>query len=298
MKKSYTILYLLIAFIAFYGCKEEEGDALTLEELYQLNGLPTKRFEVSLNGFQYETNVANGVKTNTALAIEASGNGVSYVLGLSDVAEGQYMGNTDDLKIFLNYRDANGLLFSTTRQDDASDFEVKITRYNVEKEVVSGKFSGTLGQVNGNLELKVTKGSFLEVPIVRPAFGEMTARIDNKRFVAESCSFTSNTSGGFTFDTFLGVGNGDSAAINITVQEKIKEREYQFSSGAITTTYNPNTFSSNIFKNQYDGESGGLTISKIDTVSNTIQGSFNFTARNAFGEPVTISQGEFNALME
>lgn len=297
MKKSYTILYLLIAFITFSGC-EEEGDALTLEELYQLNGLPTKRFELSLNGFRYETNVASGLKTNTALAIEASGGGVSYVLGVSDVVEGQYLGDKNDLKIFLNYRDANGLLFSTTKQGDTSDFEVEITRYNVDKDVVSGKFSGTLLQVNGDLELDVAKGSFLEVPIVRPAFGEMTARIDNERFVAESCSFTSNTSGGFTFDTFLGVGNEDSTLINITVQEKIQERVYQFSSGAISATYNPNTFSSNIFKNQYDGDAGSLTISRIDTTSNTIQGRFNFTVRNAFGEAIDISQGEFNALIK
>jgi len=297
MKKSYTILYLLIAFIAFSGC-EEEGDPLTLEDLYRLNGLPTKRFEVSLNGFQFETNTASALKTNTALAIEASGSGVNYELGLTGLEEREYFGNGNELNVFLNYKDAGGLLFSTTKTGDTSDLEVEITNYDVEKNVVSGKFKGTLLQLNGDLELIVTKGSFLEIPITRLAFGEMTARIDNEQFIAESCSFTSNTNGGFTFDTFLGVGNDDSTSLNITVQEKIQEREYPFSSGAITATYNPNTFSANIFKNQYDADAGSLTISKIDTVNNTVEGSFNFAVRNAFGELINISQGQFNALIK
>ncbi|MDB4060614.1 DUF6252 family protein [Vicingaceae bacterium] len=297
MKKSYRILFFLVAFIVVTGC-EEEGEPLTLDDLFQLNGLPTKRFEVILNGFKFETNTASGLKTNTALSIEASGSGASYMLAVSDIVEGEYFGNTDDFKVFLNYKNSGGLLFSTTKSGETSDLEVEITNYDVEKDVVSGKFQGTLLQVNGDLELNVTKGSFLEIPIVRPAFGEMIASIDSERFVAESCLFTSSTSGGFTFDTFSGVGNDDSTILNITVQEKIQEREYQFSSGSITATYNPNTFSSNIFKNQYDAEAGSLTISKIDTINNAIEGRFNFTVRNAFGEPINIFQGEFNALIK
>ena len=94
------------------------------------------------------------------------------------------------------------------------------------------------------------------------------------------------------------MGNRDSITINITVEQKIQEREYQFSAGGLTAVYNSNSFSSNIFKNQYNGESGKLLITRIDTINNTVQGNFNFTVRNAFGEPVVITEGDFNALIK
>ena len=281
----------------FTGC-EDEGEPVTIKELYEINGFPTERFELYLNGFNFKTNVANGLKTNTALAIEADGEGVSYVLSVSDLIEGEYFGNNNKSKVFLNYRDANGVLFSTTKQGMPSNLEVEISRYDSERGVISGEFAGTLMAAQGNALLSVANGSFLEVPVVQPAFGEMTAKIDNKPFVAESCSFTSANSGGFIFETVLGVGNGDSTSINITVEQKIQEREYKFSAGGLTAVYNLNTFSSNIFKNQYNGESGNLLITRIDTINSTVQGSFNFTVRNAFGEPVNITDGSFNALIK
>ena len=260
--------------------------------------MPTDRFELTLNGLEFKTDVANGLKTNTALAIEASSEGVSYVLSVSDLLEGNYSGKTDQSKVFLNYKDANGVLFSSTKQGMASNFKAEISRYDAEKGVVSGNFDGTLIAVQGNSLLRVTNGSFLEVPVVQPIFGEMNAKIGNNPFVAESCSFTSTNSGGFVFETFLGVGNRDSITINITVEQKIQEREYQFSAGGLTAVYNSNSFSSNIFKNQYNGESGKLLITRIDTINNTVQGNFNFTVRNAFGEPVVITEGDFNALIK
>jgi|GEM_PF-5986908 len=297
MKKRFTPLCLLLAFITFSSC-EKDREPFTLEELFEINGLPTKRFELRLNGLEFETDLANGLKTNTAFGIEASGSKVSYALSISDVVEGAYFGNTDESKVFLNYRDANGTLFSTTKQGVRSDLNVVVSLYNVEKSVISGNFSGTLMASQGNLQLQVSNGSFLEVPVAKPAFGEMTARVGNRSFVAESCSFKSTNSGGFIFETFLGVGNGDSTSVNITVEQKIEEREYQFSAGALTATYNSNTFSSNTFKNQYNGESGKLLIMAIDTLNNTVQGSFNFTVRNAFGEPIDIREGNFNALIK
>jgi hypothetical protein len=296
MKKRYRVISLLFVLTAFTSC-EGEGEPFTLEELYELNGFPTKRFELNLNESVFETDLASGVKSNTALAIEASGAGVNYILSVSGLEEGTYLGAVNDSKVFLNYEDASGKLFSSTKPGVKSNFVVEVSKINAERRVVSGNFNGTLYELNGDLKLSVTNGSFLEVMVTQPAFGEMTAKIDNRSFVADSCYFTSNTSGGFTFDTFLGVGNEDSASINITVQEKIQEREYQMSSGAITTTYNSNTFTGNVFKNQYDADAGSLTVVEIDTVNNVISGRFNFTVRNAFGEPLEISEGEFFALI-
>lgn len=294
MKKIFSILFVLIAFV---GC-EEEGEPVTLNDLFEANGLPTKRFELSLNGFAFESDVASGIKTNTAVSIDVNGNEVNYTLSFNNIAEGKYLGVVDDSKVFLNYRDANGLLFSSTKQGLISDFEVEVTRFNIEQNVISGNFSGTLYEVRGNSRLKVSNGSFLAVPIVQPLFGAMNATIDNKLFIAESCIFTTNNAGGFVFETFLGLGNKDSTSLNITVEQGIQEQEYQFSAGSLTATYNTNLFSSNIFKNRYDADEGQLTITSIDRQNNRVQGNFNFVVRNAFGEPLDIQRGSFDALIK
>ena len=297
MKRFFYILQLLIFSIVLWSC-EKEAEPFTLNDLFELNGLPTKPFELNLNDTKFETTTANGLKGNTGLVIAASSNEVSYALGIADVLEANYLGSIDPLKNYLNYKDTRGQIFSTTKPGKNSDIEIEISKYDPLRMVVSGNFKGTLYSRNGDLELSVTNGSFLEVPVVQPLFGEMTALIDNRQFVAESCTFTSNNFGGFVFETFVGIGNSDSTTITITVEQQIEEREYTFSAGGLTAVYVSNTFSTNVFKNRYEGDSGSLLINRIDTINNSIQGVFNFTLRNAFGEPVEISNGNFNALIQ
>ena len=296
MKKLIIIFQLLAVGTLFVGC-EEEGDPFTLEDAFELNDLPTQPFELRLNNTEFKSKSAVGMKTNVGLTIESSAAGVTYILGIADLNESNYSGRTNGSKNYLNYKDARGQLFSSNKQGELSDFVVEITKYDSLSSVVSGNFKGTIKSQNGGLNLQVTGGSFIEVSVVRPLFGEMTAQIDGVPFVAESCTFTRDNSGGFIFETIEGIGNSDSTSIAITVEQETQEKEYLFNAGGITAVYTSNTFSSNVFKNRYDADAGRLIVNRIDTVNNVVQGSFNFTLRNAFGEPVQISTGYFDALI-
>jgi hypothetical protein len=296
MNKLLKILVLLFSLGGITSC-EKEGESLTLNQLYEIEGLPTKPFSLRLNGSDYETTIADGLKTNSRFSIEARGSSVSYLLVMDDIEESIYLGAENKSKNFLNYTNPNGLQFSSNKNGMPSDFRIQVTKYDREKKLVSGTFEGTLFASLSDARLTVTDGSFLEVQIVQPEFGQMEATIESKYFIADSSSLTSTNSGGFIFETIEGIGNKDSTTIRITVEEKIRVKEYPFALGAINAEFNANTFSSNVFQNTYNADAGKLTVQSIDTINNTVSGSFNFTFRNAFGEAVEISGGTFNALI-
>lgn len=297
MKNKIKYIFLILSFISLSSC-EDEREPLTLDDLYEINGLSTSRFSAKINGSDFETEKATALKTNTSLALNASDEKVSFVLALNDISEGVYVGSGDSSNIYLNYKDANGLLFSSNKNGNATDFEVEVTQFNPVNSTISGNFSGKMIGSSSDFEINVEKGSFIEVPVTQPFFGRLSALVEGNQFQAESCVFTSTNSGGFIFENFVASGNKDSTSLSITVEEKLQEKEYLFLFGGLTSTYISNTFSSNIFKNKYDGESGRLIINNIDSVNNRIEGTFNFIYRNAFGEPITISNGKINALVK
>ena len=287
---------LLFSLVVITSC-EKEGESLTLNQLYEIEGLPTKPFSLMLNGSDYETTIADGLKTNSRFSIDARGSRASYLLVVDDLEESVYLGAENKSKNFLNYTNPNGLEFSSNKNGIPSDFSIRVTNYDRAKKLVSGRFEGTLFATLSDARLTVTDGSFLEIQVVQPDFGQMEATIESKYFIADSSSFTSTNSGGFIFETILGIGNEDSTSIRITVEEKIRVKEYPFALGSINAEFNANTFSFNVFKNRYNADAGKLTVQSIDSINNTVSGSFNFTFRNAFGEAVEITNGTFTALI-
>ena len=287
---------LLFSLVVITSC-EKEGESLTLNQLYEIEGLPTKPFSLRLNGSDYETTIVDGLKTNSRFSIDARGSRASYLLVVDDLEESVYLGAENKSKNFLNYTNPNGLEFSSNKNGIPSDFSIRVTNYNREKKLVSGRFEGTLFATLSDAQLTVTDGSFLEVQIVQPEFGQMEATIESKYFIADSSLLKSTNSGGFIFETIEGIGNEDSTSIRITVEEKIRVKEYPFALGSINAEFNANTFSFNVFKNRYNADAGKLTVQSIDSINNTVSGSFNFTFRNAFGEAVEITNGTFTALI-
>lgn len=284
-----------IAFLL--GC-EKEGTPVSVEDLYRASNLPDKKFNATLNGYKFETNRTGGMKINQKLSLSAGDDYVTFNISTKRFENGLYFGKEDSLNNVINYRDGNGVLFSTTKFGKPTQCVIDIVSFNQEKGVISGNFSGIMYDQGSDFEIKLEKGSFIEVPVQIPFLGEMNARVGSEAFMSENCMFSGTSSGGFVFETITSYAKDDTLSISITIEENISKKEFNFVSDNVIARYNSNTFSSNVFKNLYTSEAGVLTILKVDSVNKRVEGIFNFRARNFLAEEVLVTGGNFKAVIK
>ena len=290
-------LFILILTFSLSSC-EKEQTPLTLDDYIFANGKPEKKFSVELNGFLFESDSITAVKVNGQLALIVADQNVSFVINSEKLKTGTFLGSANDLKNYVNYKDAANAVFSTTKFGENSNAVINVSNFNESNKLVSGEFSGTMYDLNSSFQIQIQNGKFKNVLVDIPFIGELTATVSGNTIEADGCYHSSTVNAGITLETIAATANSDTISMSFVIEESIQLKEYNLAIDPVTVHYNSNTFSSNIFKNQYTSESGKLTIIKIDVANNRIEGSFNFTARNFLNETVQIDNGLFKALMQ
>lgn len=287
------VLYIISLLFVFISCQKEE-DPLTIEDINEINNVNSSKFSAIINEGNFKTNNAEGIKINGQLTITSTDNKKTIVVNVSGIEEGIYLGKDNNFKNYVNFLDAGGTLFSSTKQGVDSDLRIEITNFNEAKSTVSGTVSGTL-HAPWDEKILIRNGRFSGVSVETPFTGNMKADIGPVKFRSESCIFSSASSSGFTIETIASSANNDSLQISFTIEENIIEKTYNLATAPITARYNSNVFSTDVFKHQYTSSRGVLTISSIDTVEKVVKGSFNFDAVNFLSETIQVKSGEFNA---
>ena len=285
--------------LLFTACEGENTDPLTIEDIFRESGIEFKKFSAEFGDVFFETNVASGLKSNNQLVITARSeqSNSQMVINTEALAEGIYLGSSNELKNFVNYQDENGQLFSSTKIGKLPSVVIQISTFNQQDSLVSGSFSGTLYSQTSEDSI-IVSGQFTELVVNIPFIGEMTASIGNINYVSNGCTYTSTNNSGIILETIASTANDDTLSISIVVEENIQERHYNFAVDLVVARYNSNVFSSNIFKHQYTSITGSMDIKEIDLVNQRVVGSFTFVATNFLNQAVTVSNGNFKALAQ
>lgn len=252
-------------------------------------------FKAFLNGKEYSSEIAQGTRVGNEIVLTATNGDGQITINLADFAPGEYLGE-DNTSNQIRFTSSTGGQFASDRPNEKSDAKIRITFYNEDESTISGRFSGKLYDFNFVEDKFLTNGVFNDLPIDVPFQGRMSAQIENKRFSADQCYYSSSVSGGDTTDRITAISVDDSSRIFIEIDEKIEIGNYEIGDAEATVIYNANVFSANQQENQYFGEEGNFVVSEIDSVKNRIRGAFNVEVRNAAGESLIIQSGEYTAL--
>lgn len=281
----------------FYAC-EEEGEPLTLQDIYAATAKDKEPFRAKINGFEFSASAVGGGKENGSYyVIGVDDAGSSITIHTIDIVPGSYRG-IDSSANYILFRNAQGRLFSSIGTNKKPDALISIRSYSPENMLISGVFSSSLYSVDSEEKLSLTNGEFNSAFIVLPFVGTMTAELDGVAFKAEKCSATSSQNNGILTQQIEGLSNNDSIRISLTIEDELQVKSYDFADPKVQANYNPNTYSSNLSAFNYTGISGSLNIVRIDNEEKKVVGNFGFEAINAKGEKVSVKYGDFQALME
>lgn len=299
MRRSTTFKSTLICilFASLFSC-EEEGDPLTLEDIYEATNNNKREFQAKINGFDFIADAASGGKEEDVyFVVGAQNSTASITIKTLDITPGLYLGE-DSMSNSIVFKNDVGRVFSSNSPDKDSDAAISIRSFSEKNALGTGVFSSTLYSLDSDEVLELTNGEFNSVIFNIPFFGKMTALVNNETYKAEECSFTTQTNGNFILSTIQSSINNDTIAISLTIEDTLEVKTYDFEESAATATYNTNTFSANIFKHQFSAESGSLRITKIDTIENRVLGAFSFDGTSINGEAVSVRSGAFEAIIK
>jgi len=291
-----SVLSLLMVCL-FYSC-EEEGEPLSLKDIYEATDNNREPFRAKINGFEFSASVvAGGKEFGNYYIIGADNAGSSIAVRTLNIVPGSYLG-IDSSANYILFKNAQGRAFSSIGTNKKPDAQISIRSYSPSNNLASGVFSATLYSLDSEEQLSLTSGAFNSAFIVLPFLGIMTAEVDGKEFKAEKCTYTNSQNNGLVTQNIDGFSNNDTMSINLTIKDQVQIKSYDIADSNVVARYNSNTYSSNLSKNQYTGISGSLNIVRIDSLDNKVYGNFGFEAINANGNNVSIKYGNFQALIQ
>ena len=293
LRKIATIL--IVTNLIFVTACEEEGNPLTLDDIYEAQEADRPLFRALLNGRGFTSEKARGSKVGDDIIIDGSNATGSILINLSDYLPGKYAG-TDSVTNQIVYTDKWGRKYLSNRADEQSDAEIVITYYDEVASTVSGRFSALLYDSWYERDIYLSNGVFTDLFINVPFFGRMDAVIENGAFESQNCRYSRTISGSVITDRIIAISTNDTARVVFRVDGGLESKTYSISDSNFFALYNADLFF-NASKNSYNGESGDVVVSSIDPINRRVKGSFNFNAINALGDTVNVIAGEFNALM-
>lgn len=288
------VLYFL--FLVMCVACQKEQEPLTLEQIRDLNTFKVVPFDVRINGTRFSGDNISAVKLNKRLSLQAEIENQFYAISTEDLSKGVYLGENNRLKNTISFTNMNGVTFTSTKQGETSDAVIEIENYDEQRKLVSGIISGTL-YAPWNESIQLEFGRFQDVFVETPFLGVMNADVDTKLFDSEQCIHAFDTLNGIVFNTFTSTANCDTLSLNFRIQGGLAVGSYDINNQDVTVSYNSNTFSLDVFRNQFTSDSGTLTITAINTTAQTVSGTFNLQATNFIGQQIDITNGNFTATM-
>lgn len=286
-----------LAFLLFISC-EEEGEPLTLEDIYEATNGNKTPFKAKINGFDYTADLVAGAKEgNTFFIVGSQYSSASITISTLGISPGLYLGE-DSMSNSILFKNNEGRQFFSNTPDQESDAIISIRSFSEKNALATGVFSGTLYSLDSDEMLEITNGEFNSVFLEIPFFGEMTAIVNNKTYSADECTVTAQQNGNLTLSTIASSANFDTLGIRFIIEDTLEVKNYDLEDQVASATYNTNTFSANIFKHQYNSSTGYIRISKIDSAENRVLGTFSFEAKSINGESVSVKSGSFEALIK
>lgn len=275
------LLTLLLASVVFASCSDDDAEKEKLPPAGKIIGkVDGVSFELDGEARLYATSILiQSVPAEQVLEIfvdKAAEVGTYEVTG-SD-------GLSPDASVF--YRDDQGnMYFSSVAEVNDKVGTVTVTEIDKVNQTVSGTFSSKAYTVEGAVK-EITEGSFSKIHYVDIADNAMTAKIDDQEFTAVQT--TAERGEGRIY--VEAAANGNAPIIILSFNDDISIGSHNIGklySEIFAVYLNDHIFLSTV---------GTLTITKHDTNTRRIEGTFNFDALEdgSSGEQHIITEGVFS----
>lgn len=273
------------------------------------NPTPTSSITATVNGQAWESmtggaianvsqidNMGESMNVLQIIGVKMDQSSVSLQFPIENLAVGTYTFNNEETGILSYSTPAGDNVY--TSFEAAGTFSVTISEVNVSAGTISGTFSGTLVDFDGN-SITVTNGAINSVSIMSTNFysngtmslsrnGGAVFTMDNNQSDAKYLMIMQNS-----MDQTVSIAGynttltSDAGAYSITFPESVTPGTYDLTTDA--------GFSAGIGNAEGQAEfslsSGTLTVTSHN--GNNAVGTFSFTASNGT-ETVTITNGSFN----
>jgi hypothetical protein len=293
MKKYFTYLLLILS---AWAC--EDAEPLTAQDFINpdLEAIRNRPFYAEIDGVPFNTENTSGRSEGQLTATGRKESQEIFIVTTS-LEVGVYFGNAQGSNRVV-YRDGNDF-YSSRRSSGENNAIITITEYDQQASTISGTFEASVYLPGSNKAIQIEDGVFNDLKVTIVATGKMRANLSNGDiFDATACQFFSTTAMGSTREVINASINNDTISINITINEPIAEKTYDISDPLVNFIYNANTFSTNAMQNSYFGQTGSITISRVNTQNRIVRGTFNVNTQNFNGQGLNFQNGTFEAIIQ
>lgn len=299
--KNLLIAIITLAFtITFTSCEKETS--LTPNPLYNQTPSQPQSFQADIDSSTYIFNITTSVESSGLLNLEGVKGNYKIVVVTSSLTPGVYKtidNGLNNVSIYIN----NGVMgIYSSAFVPVPDMEVKINSFDAINRTITGSFSGLVQDISTKDTIRISNGIFTNVKVLKGPdvnLGKMTAKIDGTPFESYFCVQTSAYYNGFEISQIDGSSTGVNKSLKLLFDDKIKTGTFNIDGSDISAQYYANLSSNqDPFKDIYDGISGSIVVSKVDTVAKIVEGTFNFEALNIDSDTVKVTDGKFEAVIQ
>jgi hypothetical protein len=275
------LLAIALASLVFASCSDDDAETAKLP--------PAGKIVGKVDGVSFELDGEARLGATHILIQSVPTGHVLEIFVAKAAAVGTYDatgtdGPNPDASVF--YRDEQGnMYFSSVTEVGEKVGTVTITEVDKVNQTVSGTFSSKAYTVEGALK-EITEGSFSKIRYVDIADNAMTAKVDDAEFTAVQT--TAEQAEGKIYVEALANGNASIIILNFNDDITVGPHDIGSLYSEIFAVYlNDDVFLST---------GGTLTITKHDTNTRRIEGTFNFDALldDSSGEQHIITEGVFS----
>ncbi|MCW4468768.1 DUF6252 family protein [Flavobacterium sp. MFBS3-15] len=295
MKKLNLLSAFMLLFMAigFTSCDSEPVDPLLIGNEEEPTGPAI--FKVDFSGATYTADEAQAVVTGSSIMISGikTSNGSVFALSVPATTTGTYDGGDG---VMMSYKPTLASTFMYMNVDPTLELEdptgtITITSINTTAKTISGTFNFTgywSDETANQPNIAFTNGSFQNIPYTGNVGPQPTSlfkvNIDGTLYTADESLATIGE--GLISVAGMRGNNGEMVAIIVNAT----------TTGTYTDAAIMAYYESDEDENGYNNfleNPGTVTISNIDTVNNTISGTFSFTGVNDAGQEKVFTNGVF-----
>ena len=295
MKKLNLLSAFMLLFMAigFTSCDSEPVDPLLIGNEEEPTGPAI--FKVDFSGATYTADQAQAVVTGSSIMISGikTSNGSVFALSVPATTTGTYDGGDG---VMMSYKPTLASTFMYMNVDPTLELEdptgtITITSINTTAKTISGTFNFTgywSDETANQPNIAFTNGSFQNIPYTGNVGPQPTSlfkvNIDGTLYTADESLATIGE--GLISVAGMRGNNGEMVAIIVNAT----------TTGTYTDAAIMAYYESDEDENGYNNfleNPGTVTISNIDTVNNTISGTFSFTGVNDAGQEKVFTNGVF-----
>jgi hypothetical protein len=284
-KKLINFGLITLSLLFIIGCSDDDSvndlnNGVTAEE---------GEFAASINGESFSSSSSSQVAATFFaetfnLTVNNSATNETFTITVTDAGEGTFnLGGIEE---------ENGAAYTLNGEDafvsnaEGGSGQITITNLDLENKKVSGSFNfiGAREILEGEEiiteTIEVTGGSFNNLDLATSVTGGdddiLTAKVDGQDLNADSVTAIELSLGGNSNLTITAINNSTNQNLALTFPSDITVGTYDFTGfGSYIGFYNPDLGGDT---NQYSANSGTLTINSFDQATNTVEGTFNFSA--------------------